>query len=205
MGRVSVKLRRQGTILEDEVTYFAVDVFPENGDAPWSIMRRYSEFHRLALCLRSSMSTSSWFGSHSSGVRFPSKLLFGRVGDWREGRRQGLERWLNSNLACSTPGRPDLSDFLLCGRRALPVEPSDLPEPSAPPLEGDDSLISLRVDLPREVGGENLIDVMVLGAKVPIMVPWGLTPGATLELWYDQTDGTLGVHHEQQWQALHNS
>ena len=37
--------------------------------------------------------------------------------------------------------------------------------------------------------------------NVTFAVPWGLTPGTALELWYDPNAGTVGMHPQQ---ALRN-
>lgn len=195
-GNVSVRLSAiEGST--GSVTYFAIDVIPRDGGVPWRVMRRYSEFRWLRDIL---------WPERKHYSDFPRKHLTRCIGTKLEARRSGLELWLNSvlrqcenltlqNLGCY------LDRFMLVGRFAAPVlaEMPTLTEAEAPPPDtGDDSLALLRVDLPSGVGHGYLIAVTAPdGERVNISVPWGLTPGSTLELWYDHVARTLGVD----WQA----
>lgn len=199
IGAVSVRLPSEALVRVGGVTFFAIDVLPDDGSAPWRLMRRYSHFHSLA---------SSPEGA-CAGVPLPRKHLRNCAGERLEARRRGLELWLNQVVAqTQTPG-PYLSRFLLVGRFAAPTPTQlpALPEPSAPPASaGSDGLVLLLVDVPPGVAAEGLLKVMVPdGQEVTIAVPWGVTPGSPLQLWFDPAAGTLGVHQEQDWQALHEA
>merc|ERR1712048_1170781 len=76
-------------------------------------------------------------------------------------------------------------------------------QPSAPTVEEETELVLLRVEIPQGTGGGGQLNVEVSGGEqIAITVPWGLTPGQPLELWYDPAAQTLAMHSMQDWQAL---
>jgi len=213
VGNVSVRLPCEAMEYNGNSTFFAVDVLPQDGRAPWRVMRRYSHFDALAASMERPQSQQclGCFAGFTSGrmdcagVPFPRKCLFGCVGEKLEARRRGLELWLNHVLSLTSNSY--LNKFLLAGRFAVPALKPSLPEPSAPPradMLGDgDELILLQVVIPQGVAAEDLLKVVAPGGgETIIMVPWGLTVGSPLELWFDPVAGTLSVHHRQDWQAL---
>merc|ERR1712196_567314 len=115
------------------------------------------------------------------------------MGDKLEARRLGLERWLNAMLNQEQCFESSWTGFLLAGRFAVPASPEfhdclsiqNPPEPSAPPLEpGSDGLELMQVQLPVGIAHGDLLEVVIPGGqKVIISVPWGVAPGAQLELW----------------------
>merc|ERR1719433_315145 len=91
----------------DGITFFAVEVTPARGSAPWSVQRRYTDFVELRTGL--GLAEDSLPGS-----RFPPKLLMFRwLGDRLEARRAGLEAWLLAVLrAPSAHCAPAVCRFL---------------------------------------------------------------------------------------------
>lgn len=191
IDKISIHLPSDSIVHRGSVTYFSIDVVPEDpAETPWRVLRRYSQFHDLQ-------------DKTNIAAAFPKKHVF-RCKGWKLGARQeGLQTWLQAAVSSPTAClRPALRKFLLVGRSPIPFP--DMPQPSAPPLQDDDGLILLLVELPAHVGFGDVIAVEVPNGKVAISVPFGLSPGKPLQLWYDPAAGTLALHHEQQWQALHD-
>jgi len=129
IGKVSVQLPAEAVEDHGGVTYFGIDVIPEDQRAPWRVMRRYRQFHSLAC-------------SPKVG-HFPRKHLGRCTGTKLEARRLGLESWLNAMLNQELCVGPSWIGFLFAGRFAVPASLEfhdclpvlQAPEPSAPPLE----------------------------------------------------------------------
>eukprot|EP00930_Biecheleria_cincta_P039307 TRINITY_DN2702_c0_g1_i4.p1 TRINITY_DN2702_c0_g1~~TRINITY_DN2702_c0_g1_i4.p1 ORF type:complete len:347 (-),score=37.57 TRINITY_DN2702_c0_g1_i4:168-1208(-) len=192
IGKISIHIPSDSIVQQGSVTYFAIDVVPEEpAEAPWRVFRRYSQFRVLQDKIH-------------IAAAFPGKHFFGCKGWKLEARREGLQTWLQAAVSSPTALlQPGLRKFLLVGRSPIPL--ADMPQPSAPPPQEDDGLILLLVELPAHIGFGDVIAVEVPNGKVKISVPFGLSPGKPLQLWYDPTAGTLALHHEQQWQALQYS
>ena len=49
-----------------------------------------------------------------------------------------------------------------------------------------------------------MVHTFAAGGNQPITIsmPWGVTPGAPLKLWWNPMGNSLAVHHSQDWQAL---
>jgi len=196
IGKVSVRLPADAVADHGGVTYFGIDVIPEDQRAPWRVMRRYRQFHSLACSPKVE--------------HFPRKHLGRCTGAKLEARRLGLESWLNAMLNQELCVGPSWIGFLFAGRFAVPasLESHDClpvlqaPEPSAPPLEvGSAGLELMQVKLPAGISHGDLLEVVTpAGQKVVISVPWGVAPDSPLELWYDPLNGTLGIG--QNFQAL---
>jgi len=189
IGAVSIRLPAEAIVHKDEVAFFAIDVIPDDGTAPWRVWRRYSHFRFFA----DMTSTRS--------EPFPARRCYRCVGAELEARRKGLELWL-IGLVKRTWG-VELSAFLYSGRSASPVPrrrlgPSEWFEPSSPSAcENSDGLELLHVEVPRDVtSGGSLIVTVPYGRQVNIVVPWGVAPGSPLRLWFDQAAGSLGVWNE---------
>jgi len=139
-GCFSVKLPTEAIEVVDDVTYFAIDVFPESEHvAPWRVMRRYTEFRELSRSIAADSAWRQWrhsfvgrdfLGSMKAklssqlGVgRFPPRMLRCR-GKALTTRRQRLEAWLNRLVSHhswhSTSGN-HLCRFLLFGRAVVPA------------------------------------------------------------------------------------
>jgi len=110
--------------LEDRegVTFFAVDVVPEDGSGPWRVMRRYNDFYDLYTRL-------GWRAQCFPDATFPRKHIFACTGEKLEARRRGLEHWLRR--AVESPYSADaawlgqLRGFLEAGRRLAPALQED--------------------------------------------------------------------------------
>jgi len=217
----SICLPRLGLHAYDKVVYFEVVVTPENG-APWQVLRRYNHFRALA---KDPAISAVFAGATRS---FPTKIWHTPCREELQERRSRLEEWLKAALIqASTYGELPvaLRKFLLLGRTPkLPAEMQAAPTTgklqdstlsfaaeafdnttaSAPLAEGgDDGLELLHVPIPAWLGPEDLLQVKTPDGKIVVIsIPWGLAPGVTLQLWWDQAAGTLGVHHRQDWQAL---
>lgn len=193
IGKASVLLPPDAILCENGITLFAIDVLPADGSASWRVRRRYNHFRALADSLR---------GIHADPP-FPRKHLFScnHGSEKLETRRKGLELWLNNVLTQMQPPGDYLRRFLLIGRFPIPVSPSatTLPEPSAPPAPMEErELVNLIITIPQGVVGDDLLNVKVPDfGEVTISVPWGLQPGAALEVWFDPANGTLGMHPPQ--------
>jgi hypothetical protein len=196
---------------EFDITYFAVEVLPEDGGAAWTVLRRYNDFHAL----------NKRFRKHRlPGAPFPKKT-FGRcAGGMLELRRVQLERWLRAALQHPQSGRAWaklLFDFLQVGQRpqALPAAmpmpgtmPRALPAATPPPLpapasnppvhhgasEKTQEKLLLQIQVPSNVGPGQILGVTVPdGRQLNITVPPGLTAGRDLQLVWDAAHGTLAV------------
>jgi hypothetical protein len=102
----SVRILSDANERREGVSFFAVEVCPEDGRAPWRVMRRYNQFNSLA----------SNLGAYQlSEAPFPRKHLTGCEGAKLERRREGLEVWLSRVLkgAFKNPAWiPELRSFL---------------------------------------------------------------------------------------------
>eukprot|EP00445_Apocalathium_hangoei_P017313 CAMPEP_0203892446 /NCGR_PEP_ID=MMETSP0359-20131031/35635_1 /ASSEMBLY_ACC=CAM_ASM_000338 /TAXON_ID=268821 /ORGANISM="Scrippsiella Hangoei, Strain SHTV-5" /LENGTH=425 /DNA_ID=CAMNT_0050814415 /DNA_START=62 /DNA_END=1339 /DNA_ORIENTATION=+ len=80
------------TTTEGGVTFYAVDVVPDNGSAPWRVWRRYNDFSDLRSKLKKvrGPSVGLW--------EFPRKHFTSCTGARQEERRLGLQRWLQQVL-----------------------------------------------------------------------------------------------------------
>eukprot|EP00439_Symbiodinium_sp_Y106_P056892 s598_g8.t1 len=197
---VGIALPADGVHVYDNVVYFEVVVTPSNG-APWQVLRRYNHFRALTKDPAISVATRS----------FPRKIWHREI----EERRHCLEEWLRAALIESgIRALPvALRKFLLLGRTpkdstmstlSFAAEAFDNASASAPLAEGgDDGLELLHVPIPASLGPDDLLQVKTPDEKIIVIsIPWGLAPGVPLQLWWDQSAGTLGVHHRQDWQAL---
>eukprot|EP00439_Symbiodinium_sp_Y106_P071106 s66_g12.t1 len=217
----SIWLPRLGLHAYDKVVYFEVVVTPKNG-APWQVLRRYNHFRAL---VKDPAISAVFAGATRS---FPAKIWHTPRREELQERRSRLEEWLKAALiqASSYGELPEaLRKFLLLGRTpklqaqmqpatargklqdctlSFAAEAFDKTTASAPLAEGgDDGLELLHVPIPASLGPEDLLRVKTPDEKIIVIsVPWGLAPGATLQLWWDQAAGMLGVHHRQDWQAL---
>lgn len=201
LGIAAVRLSAHAMERHGGVNYFAVDVTPTDGSAPWRVMRRYRDFDLLA----------QGFEWGVLRAPLPPKHFFGCEGAKLEARRQGLEAWLQQAVqACSDTEVGHLRRFLTVGRAALPalaaVPPSVAPPaPSAPPMlpatappAPTDEMELLQVQIPLGVGAGQALAVAVPdGRQILITVPEGALSDekqpSIVELWYDAAAGTLAV------------
>lgn len=212
IGGARLSLPAEGVVWRRGVAYFGLDVVPKDaGQAPWRVMRRYSEFHALMQRLQAAKGAVSGTNAlEAIAAEFPPKLLGLCWGQRQEERRSKLERWIQEVPLHGSLFDEELTLELrrfLCQGRSAGIAPQGaaLPEPSAPPLEAESEteLVLLRIALPRGMGGGGQMRVEVpSGDQIEITVPWGLMPGKPLELWYDPVAKTLAVHSVQDWQAL---
>jgi hypothetical protein len=200
--------------LQGDVNFFAVDVYPEGGANPWRVMRRYNDFHDLQNSLGSG-------GSSFPGAAFPRKHLTGCTGAKLEGRRNGLERWLNAVLQhplSRTSWVKLLIGFLEAGRQMTPASsapPALAASPSAPgalaphsaypqvqaqPLQpsqpSQPEMASadqwIQVEVPLGcVPGQHLGVTMSNGRQVNVVVPEGVKAGDILDLEFNPATGAL--------------
>mmetsp|Transcript_151603 Transcript_151603/g.486464 ORF Transcript_151603/g.486464 Transcript_151603/m.486464 type:complete len:321 (+) Transcript_151603:164-1126(+) len=193
----SVRLPADSLSHEDGITYFAVDVTPSSGEAPFRVQRRYHEFRELAMHIaqRRNQSDLSCFGAP-----FPKKTWMRKCTcQALEARRGALEVWLNRVVE-----RVDLRHFLLNCRSPVPPQAFENVEPSAPALSdtGKPELEFLEVVLPSASSAGDKLRVSVPdGPEVVISILWGLARGRKLGLWFDTRAGTLGVNSKD-WKVL---
>jgi hypothetical protein len=98
----NVRLPLGAIEIRGTVQFFAVDVFPSNGGAPWRVMRRYNHFRDLA----------SMLDSRNGPVRFPRKHWSDCEGSKLERRRQGLEIWLSRTIMSAQKNNQHWIPFL---------------------------------------------------------------------------------------------
>ncbi|CAE7638976.1 unnamed protein product [Symbiodinium sp. CCMP2592] len=200
----SIWLPRLGLHAYDKVVYFEVVVTPKNG-APWQVLRRYNHFRAL---VKDPAISAVFAGATRS---FPPKIWHTPRSEELQERRSRLEEWLKAALiqASSYGELPvALRKFLLLGRTpklqaqqpatargklqdctlSFAAEAFDNTTASAPLAEGgDDGLELLHVPIPASLGPEDLLQVKTPDEKIIVIsIPWGLAPGATLQLWWDQ-------------------
>lgn len=188
---------------KDGVTYFAVDVVPKDGSAPWRVMRRYNDFLKLAVFRRCGITKEA---------NFPPKQLFPCKGRRLEMRRLALECWLRKQLQRWGRSTSQLDKFLRFGCFPLPMPEKERRRTGTGggsfESEEDSPLDVFRVELPSGMGAEGrLTVVMPDGAWINIVVPWSIASEEPLELWFDACNGTLGlfgcsVQHQQPWQSM---
>lgn len=166
-------------------------------------MRRYTEFCDLAQSQHCSYQSGTALCTRRSTLEaivgaLPRKRLSCK-GAALEERRYGLEEWLNSLLArfaASWGESSSLIRFLLMGRGWAPVKMQKMSAPQPDAKDVDGALTLVHVKLPMDVGECQQVRVQVPhGRDMPITVPWGVSLGAILNLWYDTKAGTLAVHH----------
>jgi|Transcript_90766 hypothetical protein len=86
LGIIAVRMASEAIEVIDGITYFAIDVFPDDITPSWRVLRRYNDF--IILCLK--------LGTyHLPGAPFPRKHLTGCAGAKLERRRENLENWLS--------------------------------------------------------------------------------------------------------------
>jgi len=199
------------TLVEDRnnIIYFAVDVTPENAEAPWRVYRRYRDFLDLYRRL-----TALSPGLQFPGAPFPRKHWRKCTGAQLEGRRLALELWLlrviehpQSRVAWSGP----LRQFFELGRQPLLTEAPTLigavqqqaqqvPAPAAGAADGAGAAQpaeaaegqALQIDIPEGVAAGQLLGVLVPdGRELHFPVPEGAAPGSQVLLWFEPAAGTL--------------
>mmetsp|Transcript_113307 Transcript_113307/g.178235 ORF Transcript_113307/g.178235 Transcript_113307/m.178235 type:complete len:304 (-) Transcript_113307:369-1280(-) len=190
------------------IQFFAIDVFPSNGGAPWRVLRRYNQFHALSQKLNE---------HRHIFTPFPRKHLTGCNGGKLKRRRRGLESWLSSVIQAS-PSVPawtlHLKNFLDVPLHRVSIEPpapSALPvaEPEAPslppqvqePLQSMQSSASrgeilegmmMEITVPSGVSPGQMLSVSVpSGEQVLLEIPAGAVAGQVVQVWYDPVQGTL--------------
>jgi len=94
LGIASVRLLPSGIEHINGTTWFLLEVQPDNGGAPWRILRRYNQFYDLNNQLGSQ-------AHHMPSATFPRKHLTGCEGAKLEQRRIALERWLTTAIQYS--------------------------------------------------------------------------------------------------------
>jgi hypothetical protein len=198
LGEVTVCLPAAVIEEQENVTYFAIDVKPADGRAPWRVMRRYNHFRLLRKWQR-------WHCPRTT-LAFPGKTWSKCTGDALESRRRALESWLSSLVYSQSGLKCDHLMWFLCVGRFAVSSTSPQPQlfqPSAPFTNSEASLELLQVTVPSDAQHGQLLAICVPdGKELKITVPWGTSPGATLQLWWDSVASTLSVHPEEAWQAL---
>jgi len=119
LGVAFVRMPAEVIEQRGKVQFFGVDVTPEQGGAPWRVMRRYNDFHSLLQRLGRAAMTFP-------GAPFPHKQFFTCTGHRLEERRSSLELWLRRAIESPHSAGPwlrSLRDFLEGGRQSLPVLP----------------------------------------------------------------------------------
>lgn len=111
------------TLIEDRsnTTFYAVDVTPEGGQAPWRVFRRYNDFLDLSQNL-AFLSPGLSF----PGAPFPKKTLFKCANTALEARRGALETWLRRVLEhphSRGSWSVSLRQFFEAGRQVLQAPP----------------------------------------------------------------------------------
>jgi len=119
--RIRGNVRLGEVEVQGGVQFFAIDVFPDNGEAPWRVMRRYNQFRILAEA----------FGFVNVPAHFPERSWSGcRIAEL-ERRRQGLETWLTQAIITSTQHQswiPVLRAFLETSSFRVPKVNSQPPD-----------------------------------------------------------------------------
>jgi len=198
----SIQIPAGGTEMRGDTTFFAVDVYPEGGGAPWRTMRRYNDFHSL----------NASIGTQLPGAAFPRKHLMGCTGSKLESRRAGLELWLQrvlENPSSRTAWTKRLVDFLEAGRVMMQTSPAAMSSPAAPgsqrlqlaapkssapqsavPAASDVQLI--QIEVPHGCRpGQHLGVTVPDGRQLTVVVPEGVAAGAVLDLEFTASTGTL--------------
>lgn len=128
LGVRSVALPDADMMNVNGITYFAIDVVPDNGETPRRIMKRYSELRQFALLYGEAMQA---LDVDCTFVEFPRKTFTTCAGDRLESRRHKLELWFGNLLQQQEihfQMRPLLRKFLQAD------EPAPLPQSSNPPV-----------------------------------------------------------------------
>lgn len=215
----SVTLPPSGIVYQGGVTFFRLDVHPEDGGAPWAVLRRYNHFADLESSL------GGWEAG-ITGAPFPRKHLTACTGEKLEARRRGLEAWLHKVLGHPNSGglwAGALRNFLENDRFVAPqpqvaaVQPAGAPQgfqarpsPTAPPpslppspapaasgpvgagAAEEEQLLQLTV--PKGVGPGQAFAVQVPGgAHLPLTVPEAAQPGDVMHVRYDPSRGSLSI------------
>jgi len=104
-----VALPAGGVEERGDATYFRVEVTPADGRSPWTVRRRYQQFHELYTAVRPAT-------NHLAAMSFPRRHLRPCVGERLENRRRGLETWLSEVVREAQSRQPGwlkpLCDFL---------------------------------------------------------------------------------------------
>lgn len=133
LGVASVRLPADAIGRSGSVVFFSIDVYPENGGAPWRVQHRYNHFSDLADRLGSQARSML-------SAPFPRKHLTGCEGTKLENRRAALEAWLSMVIQWANSydhawWRQPLREFLQvpAAGAAGPVLGTALPNRAAPP------------------------------------------------------------------------
>jgi len=215
LGIASVRIPHEHVVKIGGVTQFTIELYPENGRAPWAVQHRYNHFRDLADQLHR-QGTCRWLSP------FPKKHCFSCIGTRAkiESRRAGLEVWLTQVINASSGNdlaawRIPLRIFLQAdaaqtldaglptGPAAQAAIPMTIESTSAPLLQssapaGASSSQAaapaemVEVEVPAGVApGQNLCITVPSGEQIVVVIPQNVEAGHTLRLWYE--DGALQV------------
>jgi hypothetical protein len=89
LGLIAVRMTSGAIVVKDGVTYFAIDVYPDDTSRSWRVFRRYNDFILLALKL----------GIYDlPDAPFPRKHLGACAGVKLERRCERFENWLSQAM-----------------------------------------------------------------------------------------------------------
>jgi len=199
----SIRLPPHAMELRGDVNFFAVDITPEGGDE-WRVYRRYDDFHALANRLGSEARSFP-------DAPFPRKHMFGVKDSKLDGRRRGLEVWLQRAFehplsaamwigplrSFAEAGRQMMeTPYASGGASALVAAPTIAP--SAPPVSTPtavpDEGCVLELEVPSGVSAGQFLGVGVPdGRQLTLPLPEGAQAGDRLSIYFDPKASTLSL------------
>eukprot|EP00746_Dinoflagellata_sp_MGD_P150104 gnl/MRDRNA2_/MRDRNA2_82033_c0_seq3.p1 gnl/MRDRNA2_/MRDRNA2_82033_c0~~gnl/MRDRNA2_/MRDRNA2_82033_c0_seq3.p1 ORF type:complete len:369 (+),score=74.86 gnl/MRDRNA2_/MRDRNA2_82033_c0_seq3:518-1624(+) len=197
----SIQIPAHAIEMRGGITFFAVDVYPEDGGNSWRVMRRYNDFHNLRNILGPE-------GNSFPGACFPRKHLTGCTGAKLETRRADLELWLLRALQHPLSRNAwvkKLIDFLEAGRAA--ISPSSAPATVASsgplsvaqPLQAAEASAAqlIQIQVPSGcVPGQHLGVTVPDGRQLTVVMPEAVKAGDVLDLEFNPATGVLTYMQE---------